>query len=164
MRLKNGSGVALCWGCNSYNGGRLDTQSCNRAHVEMKPNGIHWAVQAQPIRRGGLVGAEEIKPDEVDGFIQALMGADVGSNEEKIEESRDRITGGEITQIPECLPLDVAVRTDERDGSPVLADFPIQVDFSDDCVELSRLPENRKVNPDIWIVPSDIMDVDLAAL
>ena len=60
----------------------------------MKPNGIHWAAHAQLIRRGGLVGAKKIKHDEAGGFIQALRAADVGSKEEKIEESRDHIMGG----------------------------------------------------------------------
>ena len=76
---KNGNGAALRWDYNPHNGRRLDSNSFSRDHGGMKPNGIHWATQAQLIRRGGLFGYKKIKQEEVDGFIQALRTSDIDS-------------------------------------------------------------------------------------
>ena len=76
---RNGNGVALCWDYNSHNGCRLDSNPPNLAHAKMKADGIHRAVQAQLIRRGGLVGTKKIQPAEVDGSIPALRAPDIES-------------------------------------------------------------------------------------
>ena len=115
----------------------------------MKPNGILWSVQAKLIRRGGLVGAKKIKPEEADSFIQSLRSADAGPKEEKIEEPRDHIAGGQLPPIPERATMDFAMGTDEWDVSPVMGDPPIQARSPTVCAGPISLPTNAKVNRDI---------------
>ena len=57
---KNGNGAAVCWDYNPHNGCRLGSNSCSRAHEEMKQKGIHWVAQARLIRRGGSVGTKRL--------------------------------------------------------------------------------------------------------
>ena len=121
---RNSAGLALCWDYNSQNGCRLTSDTRNRAHGEINPKGLHWAVQHQLIRRACLIGTKEIKPGEADGFIQAHRTSDADSTSGEIEESRDHMTGG---QEFEPFYSEIALRClggEELDPFASVADFP----------------------------------------
>ena len=73
---------------------------CQRSHKPPKGKlaDMHWTVQAQLIRRGGLKGGKRIEPSEVDGRISQLRAA--AKAEEAAKKEDGRKAGGE-PRIPQ---------------------------------------------------------------
>ena len=82
----------------------------------------------------------------------------------EIEESRDHIAGWQDFRLQELFHCEANFATDEMDVPPGLADFPIQAHSPTNPAKPCMQPETILVNPDVGSAPSDILEVDLAAL
>ena len=47
-------GKMKCWDASSHMGCKMTAAQCSRNHEIIRAKGIHWAVQAQLLRRGGI--------------------------------------------------------------------------------------------------------------
>ena len=57
-------GTPICWGAATHMGCLKNAQDCSRSHqpLALKLNELHWCVQAQIVRRGGLKAGKRIEP------------------------------------------------------------------------------------------------------
>eukprot|EP00971_Amphidinium_carterae_P046469 915271-Amphidinium_carterae.1 len=81
----------MCWAAMTHQGCPQTAQTCPRSHALYKGKlaDLHWTVQAQLLRRGGLKSGKRVNPQDVDGRIQQLRSA------AKAEEAAKRTDGGD---------------------------------------------------------------------
>eukprot|EP00971_Amphidinium_carterae_P043437 854826-Amphidinium_carterae.2 len=70
-------GKVKCWDVCSHKGCSRSAAECFRSHAEpiKHTDSLHWTVQAQLFRRGGLKHQTRIEPQDVDAKIQVLREA-----------------------------------------------------------------------------------------
>ena len=86
------SGKPLCWNFNSNCGCGYKGKECEHGmHKLMRKAGIHWTVQVQLARRGGMKGSKILTAAEIDGFISSLREANAKNQADKTESPH---TGG----------------------------------------------------------------------
>ena len=56
-------------------GCRMTASQCSRSHEAIRTKGLHWTVQAQILRRGGVRTGPVVPPGQVDGKVEALRRA-----------------------------------------------------------------------------------------
>ena len=85
FRTKSTStGDYLCWDFSSHAGCPENGGACPKGNRDtMSPNGLCYSMRMQMARRGGRKSFRRIKPEEVDGYIQALR--DNAVAEEKVQ-------------------------------------------------------------------------------
>ena len=67
------SGDYLCWDYSSHAGCVLAAETCTKGkHELMSVNGLHGSILMQLARRGGHKSCRRIKPEQVDGYLQAI--------------------------------------------------------------------------------------------
>ena len=68
-------GKMKCWDASSHMVCKMTAAQCSRSHEINRVKGIHWAVQAQLLRRGGVRSGPVIPPNQVDTKVAALRQA-----------------------------------------------------------------------------------------
>jgi len=90
-------GRPLCWAALSHMGCARPAAECGRSHAPLRGKlaDLHWTVQAQLVRRGGLRTAKLIPPEEIDGRIAQLRAGAKAADEAAKSEGGGRRGGGE---------------------------------------------------------------------
>ena len=68
-------GKMKCWDASSHISCKMTAARCSRSHEIIRVKGIHWAVQAQLLRRGGVRSGLVVPPNQVDAKVAALRQA-----------------------------------------------------------------------------------------
>ena len=68
-------GKMKCWDASSHMGCKMTASQCSRSHEILRTKGIHWTVQAQLLRRGGVRTGPVVPPNQVDAKVAALRQA-----------------------------------------------------------------------------------------
>eukprot|EP00971_Amphidinium_carterae_P153660 3046823-Amphidinium_carterae.1 len=91
-------GRIKCWDVASHKGCTRTAAECFRSHLEpiRQADSMHWTVQAQIIRRGGLKHQQRVEPHEVDQKIQALRDAHQSDEKAKRNEGLERAKGSNL--------------------------------------------------------------------
>ena len=80
-------GRPKCWDAACHITCRRDADECPRSHEGIRSlEGLHWTVQAQPIRRGGLRTQPRIDPKHVDCRVEQLRVQARSDRAEKISD------------------------------------------------------------------------------
>ena len=98
-------GRPLCWGWMTHHGCPKTEAECGRSHKPMRGKlvDLHWTVQAQILRRGGLKSGAAVPVDDVDGRISVLRAAakasDAAARADGAKTAADR-RGGSLWSPP----------------------------------------------------------------
>eukprot|EP00972_Heterocapsa_arctica_P061248 9030248-Heterocapsa_arctica.AAC.1 len=73
-----------CWEHSCHLGCKQTSSECTRSHeIIGSSSALHWAVQAQLLRRGGLNSLPRVLPAEVDAKIDRMRQAALGKPDVK---------------------------------------------------------------------------------
>ena len=93
-------GKPLCWAALTHLGCTKTAKECGRSHASLmgKLGDLHWTVQAQLLRRGGLRSAKAVPPGEIDGRIAQLRAVAKTAAEAAAAEGRALRAAGGATE------------------------------------------------------------------
>ena len=76
---------------------------CPFSHLHrIKSEGLHWAVQYDLARRGGLCSGKRIEANAVEGFLQSLRAQNNAEWKKSVEESRGEVGRSSEVEIWKC--------------------------------------------------------------
>eukprot|EP00971_Amphidinium_carterae_P151679 3006515-Amphidinium_carterae.2 len=150
-------GRIKCWDVASHKGCSRTAAECFRSHLEpiKQADSLHWTVQAQLLRRGGLRHHPRVEPQDVDAKVQALRNAHRQDEGAKKAEGVERAKNAAQRK---CAGSDCAISdsTQERAGEtkpcrPITELQPIVEDLG--APGMSETPP--------WVAPSEFKEAEL---
>ena len=84
-------GDPLCYNFSTH-AGCAKGDYCSFSHAQrIRPEGLHWAIQYDLTRRGGLLPSKRIETNAVEGYLQALRNQNAADVKKSVEGSRNNI-------------------------------------------------------------------------